>query len=214
MSSNFEIKGGAKGTHWDQYIISADQLANYLSKDILGLPIKADFVTLHGPAGGCFVEMNISIDNADFTTEPAQGNYVENFLAKNSTGIQAKQDVINALKPFMFPSDWTRILSDPIKLRDLAAVGIVGDALQRIRQFAIFRKSETYNAWVITLNTENLIRDFFSNPTTGKVEGDLKITSVTGDRAPGIQWEVFINRDNTRTVDNTISIDAIFNSIR
>ena len=78
----------------------------------------------------------------------------------------------------------------------------------------MFKKSETYNAWVITLNTENLIRDYFSDPKTGKVAGDLKVTSVTGERAPGIQWEVFINRDSTRTIDNTISIDAIFNSIR
>lgn len=211
---DFEIKGGVKGTRWDQYIITADQLANYLAKEVLGLPIKADFVTLHGPAGGCFVEMNISIDNADFTKAPTAGDYVESFLAANSSGIQAKKDIIDNLRPFMFPEDWSRILSDPVKMRELASVGIMGDALQRIRQFSMFKKSETYNAWVITLNTENLIRDYFSDPKTGKVAGDLKVTSVTGERAPGIQWEVFINRDSTRTIDNTISIDAIFNSIR
>lgn len=210
----FITKGGAKPTHWEQFNVSADQLANYLAKDVLGIPVRADFVTCHGTAGGCFVIMNISIENDDLTSAPQPGNYVDNFLSKNSAGILFKQDVIKAIEPFMFPEDYTKIVTDPIKMKALADIGICGAAFEQIRRFCRFRKSEAYNAWVISLNTENLIRDFFADPTTGKVEGDLKITAVTGERAPGIQWEIFINRDSTKTIDTTVSVDTIFQATR
>lgn len=212
--AEFTTKGGAKPTHIERFTITCDELAHYLERDVLGIPVKADFVTTHGVAGGCFVVMDIALDDADLTSAPQTGNYVDTFLSKNSSGVLFKQDILTAIEPFMFPEDYSKIISDPVRMKQLADIGILGATFNHIRQHCRFRKSETHNMWAIALNTENLIRDFFSNPTTGKVDGELKIVSVTGDKAPAIQWEIEINRDNVRSIDSLITVDAIFKSIR
>lgn len=214
---DFITKGGAKSTFIERFEISADQLANHVQKDVLGLPIRADFVTLHGPSGGCSVVMLISIQNSDFTASAVSGNnYVDKFLEQNSASIMAKQDIIKALEPYMFPDQkqWVKITADKEACEKLAHVGICNQALQSIVTYSEFRKSELYNEWVVMLNTENLIKDYLSDPTTGKVEGTLEIKSVTGERAPALKWEVEINRSETRSFDDTVSLDAIFASAR
>lgn len=212
--AEFITKGGAKPIHIERFVVTCDELAHYLEREVLGLPIKAEFVTTHGVSGGCFVVMDIAIDDADLTAAPVTGNYVETFLSKNSAGVLFKKDVLDAIAPFMFPEDYSRIITDPMKMKQLSDVGILGATLTHIRQHCRFRKSETHNMWAIALNTENLIRDYFANPTTGKVEGELIIKSVTGERSPEIQWLVEINRDNVRSLDSAVTIDAIFKSIR
>ena len=214
MAQTYEIRGNSKMTQVDTDTISADQLARYLEAEVLGFPIKADFITTHGPNGGCYVVMDITIADEYIASQPSSGNYVEKFLAKNSSAIQFKADIVKALKPFMFPTDWTKVLADPVSLNQLNQKGIMGSALAHIRQFADFRKSERYNEWAIALDTEKLLRHYYSNPTSGEIEGRFTISHVTGERAPGITWDIAIVRDGSRTSNDGVTVDAIFRSIR
>lgn len=214
MAKSYEIRGNSKMTQIDRDTISADQLAQYVESEILGLPIKADFITTHGVNGGCFVVMDVAIDDQYLTSQPSTGNYVETFLAKNSAAVSFKADILKALKPFMFPTDYTKIMNSPEKMHQLANVGIIGGTLTHIRQFAEFRKSERYNSWAIALNTEEILKHYYSNPTTGEMEGQFRIIEVAGERAPGITWTVEIIRDGSHTSTAGVTVDAIFKSIR
>ena len=214
MAQTYEIRGNSKMTQVDTDRISADQLARYLEAEVLGFPIKVDFITTHGPNNGCYVVMNVTIADEYIASQPQSGNYVEKFLAKNSSAIQFKADVVKAIKPFMFPTDWTRVLANEAATNQLTAIGIMGSTLAHIRQFADFRKSETYNEYAIALDTEKLLRHYYSNPTTGEIEGKFAITAVSGERGSAITWDIAIVRDGSRSSNDGVTVDAIFRSIR
>ena len=84
MAKDYAIRGNSKMTQVDRDTITSDQLAQYLEAEILGCPIKTDFITTHGPGGGCYVVLDLTIHDQYLTQQAQTGNYVENFLAKHA----------------------------------------------------------------------------------------------------------------------------------
>lgn len=214
MAKDYAIRGNSKMTQVDRDTITSDQLAQYLEAEVLGCPIKTDFITTHGPGGGCYVVLDLTIHDQYLTQQARTGNYVENFLAKHAAASKFNGGIIDALKPFMFPEDWTRVLSSEEAMKKLTDIGILGGTLSHIRMHSVFRKSETYNEWAIALDTEKLLRHYYSNPTTGEMEGQFRIVEVAGERAPGITWTVEIIRDGSIMSSAGVTVDAIFRSVR
>ena len=85
MAQTYEIRGNSKMTQVDTDRISADQLARYLEAEVLGFPIKVDFITTHGPNNGCYVVMNVTIADLSHHQETTLRSSLQRTLQQSSS---------------------------------------------------------------------------------------------------------------------------------
>ena len=99
-----ETKGGLKLKAYFKTTISASDVVNYLTNDVLQLPIKASLRTIHGPGKGCYVitVLSIAADDIAVTTKPT--NYSEKVMDAFGSNTKYKKDVIDKINAFKLPT--------------------------------------------------------------------------------------------------------------
>jgi hypothetical protein len=216
-------KGNLKTLPVDHHIVSSSDIVEYLQNQ-LGFRFDCDFQLWDNRAdwekpmttNKCYVVMRVIFRPEDIRiVEPIQ-TYVDKVMEENASGIRFKDDVVEVLKQFMFPSNIALVRQQPDTLQRLAEQGIYGDRLERlIRRPDIFY-DQVNKRFGVYLRPELIIKDMCKDADTDKIDGVMAFGYVSdaGNNAAAITWGVNVYH-NIRSVSSSgVSIDAVFNSIR
>lgn len=211
ISNNVSTKSGINPIPVNNYLISANDVADYLQKT-LGFEIKYDFTRWTGVTPEfSYVRMRVLIKPSDITMSAAdKKSYVDKILAENASGIMFKDNVISEIKPFMYPDTIANVVRDPAVLARLAQRGVYGENLKDLIVNSTLNYNRNVDVFMVALQPEKIIVDMLSNPTTGKPDGELTIIAVEGSSTETIRWKVEVSNVNRFAVANDISIDQIF----
>jgi hypothetical protein len=196
----------------DRYIISGNQIVSYL-QDQLGFPVCADFTRWTGvTANHSCVRMRVAIANKDIVAaQPAATTYADRVLQENAAGFNFKSDVTDVLDKFMYPVDFSRILSDQSKVQQMYVYGMYGDRLQEVIKFSKLAFVQEQKMWRVYLRPEAIIKDMLADPTTGEIDGSFAITGVFGTSTDTVRWEIEINKGGMANTEmGVVSIDKLF----
>lgn len=197
----------------DRYVISSSQVVSYLQRQ-LGFPIIADFTRWTGvTANHSYVRMRVGIANKDIVAANVQPtSYVERVLQENAAGTNFKSNVIDVLKPFMYPESLNNILQDAAKVNNMYTYGLYNDRLEEISKYTKLALVQDQKMWRVYLRPEKIIEDMLSEEDTGKVDGTFEITGVFGAETDSIRWEVEIIKSGEmrNTELGVVSLDKLF----
>ena len=192
-----ETKGGLKFKTLFTTTISASDVVNYLTNDVLQLPVKVSLRTIHGAGKGCYVITILS----------------------NGANRAYKKDIIDKIVPFKFPTPEQFALSmrNRETAQKLADIGIWGNTLRDINFFSDFRESKQTGFHVIYLDTEKIIKQMAEDPLENKIQGQFEINAVYGEKDEAIRWDVSIKAGMPGNVGNrpfNVTIDKIIATAR
>lgn len=215
-----ETKGGLKLKAYFKTTISASDVVNYLTNDVLQLPIKASLRTIHGPGKGCYVitVLSIAADDIAVTTKPT--NYSEKVMDAFGSNTKYKKDVIDKINAFKLPTPEQFALSmrTPALAQQLTDMGIWGKNLEDINFFSSLRYSPQTGYYVIYLDTEKIIKQMAQDPIDDVIKGNLSINAVYGEKDEAIRWDISIDAGNGGGHFNNrpfnVSIDKIIATAR
>ena len=130
-------KGGLKFKVRYDTTISATDVINYISNDVLQLPVKPSLRTIHGPGKGCYVIAVLAFAAEDIAVTAAPTSFTDKVLVGYGSGTKYKKDVLDKIKPFMLPTPDQFALSmrNPEFAKRLADIGIWGNNLKEINTF-------------------------------------------------------------------------------
>lgn len=196
---SYPSKAGVKWNIVTEKPISANDVLNYLTNEVLGFNIKAEMLTWHGPAQGCYVVTKLAIPASEIAVSAAPTNFVEKVMDGYGANIKFKKDILDLLAPFRFPEVEALDLAmrDPIRGKALASLGISGDNFKQLKLFRDFRYSPETGYYIVYLDTDKILRQMCEDPATNKVDGNFRITKVYGEKDEQIRWEVRVVRDGS-----------------
>lgn len=197
----------------DRYVITSSQVIKYL-QDQLGFNVGYDFTRWVGVSvDQSYVRMRVIFNPKDIVASISTSNYVDNLLAQNGAGVQFKDTVINALRPYMYPENIAYAQTTQEELDRRYIIGIVGDRWDEIVRFSKLTLNRKANLYRLYLRPERIIADMLSNPSTDKIDGNMKIIAVYGTTSDTIRWEVVVEKKgNSFTSPTALSMDQIFNN--
>lgn len=195
----------------DRYVITASQVVKYL-QDQLGFNIGYDFTRWVGVATeSSYVRMRVVFNPKDIIADTGSGDYVDRILASNGAGMQFKDTVIAALKPFMFPDNTAYAQKSQDEVDRMYLIGIFGDRWEEILRFSKLTYNPKANLFRLYLRPERIIYDMLADPANDEVDGNMSIIAVSGTTSDTIRWEVAVERKNTAfTAGTDLSMDQIF----
>ena len=202
-------KAGIKPIPVEQYAITSANVTDYLENE-LGCKILTDYTRWTGPdATVSYVRMRAVFRPEDIEAKETLTDYASKFLAEQNADIKFKDTFVDAIKPFMYPTNTREILMNPNNTESLIQRGILGDRAREILKYYKFDFSRRYNLWTVYLRPERIIFDMLKNPETDKIDGVASIVRVTGTTSDTIQWIVNVSNKG-RAVTTTLDIDEIF----
>lgn len=192
------------GLNWKGHFtstISASDVVNHLTNEVLHLPIKASLRTIHGPAKGAYVVTVLSLRAEDLAVSATPTNYAEKVMDAWGKNIKLKKDIIDKITPFMFPSpeQMANAMRNPITAQNLTNLGFWGANLEDINRFSRFRFSPQTGFYVIYLDTEKIIKNMCEDPLENKLPGEFAIKMVYGERDEEIHWDIQLDINNIKT---------------
>lgn len=225
MSTNntlptLNTKGGLKFKVRFDTTISASDVVNYISNDVLHLNVKASLRTIHGPGKGCYVIAVVGFAAEDIAVTAAPDNYASKVLTSFGSGTKFKKDVLDLIEPFKLPTPEQFALSmrNPAHAQKLADIGIWGDNLKEINTFSTLRYSPQTGYYVIYLDAEKIIKSMAEDPLDNQINGTLAINAVYGEKDEAIRWAVTIDAGNDTPKANNrpfnVTIDQIIATAR
>ena len=138
-------------------------------------------------------------------------DFVDRTLNEYSAGMTFKDEVLETLKPFMYPANIGDLRNYPEVLQHLYEYGVYGDRLSEIIEFSKLNYSKEAGFFRVYLRPERIITEMLADPNTNEIAGNMAITRVLGDTPETFQWEVQVTED--RGISTTgISIDKIFSA--
>ena len=191
-------KGGLNIKTTYKSTISASDVVNYITNEVLHLPVKASLRTLHGSGKGAYVITILCIAAEDIAVTTTPTNYEEKVMNAYGAGTKFKKEVLDLLKPFMLPTpeEINLAMRNPDIVRHFANIGIWGDNLAHINQFSRLRFSPQTGYYVIYLDTEKIIKQMAEDPLDNEIKGNLSIKAVYGEKDEAIRWDVEIDAGN------------------
>lgn len=213
---------GIKRQPVDRYIISSAQVLQYLQNK-LGFQVGADFIRWTGvTANHSYVLMRVVIDPKDIVAaQPASQLWAEKQLQENAAGIMYQEDVIETLRPFMFPEilDPNRLSRE--ELEKMYKYGVYGQNLADIITKSKLTYSPEVKLFRVFLRPDMIIQSMLAEPTSNRIvmEGDdgqvypakLAITGVFGVESDTIRWEVEVSRGSMANTEiGIIDFEKIF----
>ena len=142
-------------------------------------------------------------------------DYVGKFLQEYSAERNLNKNVMDALKPFMYPPNMRQIYMSQNydKLKHLNELGVVGEKLDELVKWSqinyVRDQSTGKDYYRIYLAPEKIVFDGLTNAETGKIDGTLYIRRIYGTKTE--QFRLLVERvltDNTVTDD--LSVDQIY----
>jgi len=200
----------------DRYRISSTEVIKYL-QDQLGFVVDYDFTRWTGISpDNSYIRLRIVIAHDDIVARNTSRDYVDKVLEENAAGIRFKDNVINTLKPFMYPLNMQDIRNKPEQMARFEALGIVGPRLDEIIRYSKLTYHRETNSFGLYLRAERIIADMLTDPNTGVINGDMEILGVFGTTPETFRWEVAVTRNRSgasATGHTGISLDQIFATI-
>jgi hypothetical protein len=211
MATTVSNKAGIQPIPCDRYTITASQVVKYL-QDQLGFNVGYDFTRWVGvSADQSYVRMRVVFNPKDIVADTSSSDYVDKILAAKGAGIQFKDTVMAALKPYMFPENlgFAQTTQDEIDRRYV--LGIAGDRWEELLRFAKLTYNPQAKLFRLYLRPERIIADMLADPATDKIDGNMSITGVSGTTSDTIRWEVSVEKKNSEFVAGSdLSMDQIF----
>jgi hypothetical protein len=190
------------------YKYSTGDITNYL-RNQLGFDVAVDYRRWTGiTANHSYVRMRVVILPKDIIMPITSNNFTDRILNENSAGMTFKKEVIETLKPYMYPANIDQLKAHPETLRHLYEYGVYGDRLEEIIRYAKLDYSKDAGFFRLYLRPERIIADMLSDPDTNKIDGQMAITRVLGETQETFQWEIQVTSNTGLSGD--ISIDKIF----
>lgn len=215
-----ETKGGLKLKTVFKTTISASDVVNYITNDVLRLPIKASLRTIHGPGKGCYVITVLSLAAEDLAVTTTPTSYTEKVMDAFGSNTKYKKEVLDKIEPFKLPTPEQFALSmrSPEHAKQLANIGIWGENLRDINFFSSLRFSPQTGYYVIYLDTEKIIKQMAEDPLDAEIKGNLSINAVYGEKDEAIRWDITIDAGdgsgNFSKRPFNVSIDRIIATAR
>ena len=208
----------------DHYTITSGQVTKYL-QDQLGFQVAAEYTRWTGvhPIFS-YVRLRVVIRAQDIEASSAQANnWAERVLAENSAAIQFQDNVVAALKPFMYPDGAAGFnLDDQNVIQKLYQYGIYGEKLQELITLSKLRKVPEKGVYLLYLRADEIIKKMLKEPTSGKfmledengkpIEGNFAIIGVTGTESNTISWDCTISSDKIATEIGMLDFEHLFSS--
>lgn len=217
---NYPSKAGVKWNIITEKAISANDVLNYLTNDVLGFNVKASMLTWHGPARGCYVVTKLAIPAAEIAVTTAPTNFMDKVLDAYGVNVKFKKDILDLLEPFRFPEVEALDLAmrDPVKGKSLTYLGISGKTFEELKLYRDLRYSPETGYFIVYLDTEKILRQMCEDPKKNAVDGNFKVTKVFGEKDEQIRWEVRVVRDGSNDATTgglfDVSIDRIIATAR
>ena len=205
-------KANIKPVPEERYIITSSDVVKYL-QDQLGFTIASDFTRWTGVSEDrSYVRMRVVFNPVDIIARNTSTDYVDRILSENAAGIRFKDNVIDTIRPFMYPSTVGDLANHPDDLNRLFQIGLYNERLSEIIKYSKLNYCRESNVFLLYLRPERIIVDMLADPSTNKIDGDLSIIAVHGTTSETIRWDVSVTKNKNSFGTTDISIDALFNN--
>jgi hypothetical protein len=218
-------KANLKQIPVEHYVVSSSEVTEHLQNQ-LGFPIDADFKLLdnRGPfekpmaTEKCYVVMRVVIRPDDIRVKGKSEGYVDQVLKETAAGMMYKDDILEILKPFMFPENMAQVDRMPEKLQQLAEQGIAGSRLDELKRRPRLFYDQVNQRFGLYLRPECIIKDIVARhygDENGVFKGVMGFGYLSGDNqnAAAITWGVNIY-ENMSNTPSGVTIDAVFAGIK
>ena len=197
-----------------EFAVSSSDIIRYLEGKLRFKFAAYDFMIWNSAVQGLgYVRMRVVMRPEDVVHIPNTTSFVDKFLAANAVGLEYRDDVMDVLPPFMYPNTIGNLWNDPASLQRLEQQGIYGERLMELVNHHKPVYDKNTNTIGLYIRPEKIISDMLADPDTGRIDGNMVIGRVDGDRsAPTntVTWHVTISKENSTTTTG-IQIDRIFN---
>lgn len=206
----------------ERYVISATDVANYLQTQVLGFNIGTGYRVFFGiDRMPHYIEMVISIAEKDIVMDNPNPDYVDRALMKNGASVPLKDNVLTALKQFMYPSNMDMIRNIPEARNRMQYLGVFGEALDKLinesKLTCAIDKTTGKRIFAVALDASKIIADMLADPTTDEPAGKVVTLGVAGKMdnngnadASTIKWDVALVKTTNSSPVSGVAIDAIF----
>ena len=218
-------KANLKTLPVEHHIVSSSDVVEYLQNE-LGFAFDCDFKLLDNRAewekpttvNKCYVIMRVVFRPEDICVPDSTGDYVDYVLKETGSGRRFKDNVIEQLKPFMFPENMPQARQDPVKLQQFAEMGLYGEDLERLMRRPRLFYDQVNDRFGLYLRPERIIADMCADPATDKIDGVMAFgyVSNSANNAAAISWGVNVYHGNTviGTNGSGVTVEAVFNGIK
>ena len=197
----------------DIYPITCADIRRYLEDDVLGFKLHGlDVRKWNSPNGvGSYAVIRISIHSKNILLNQNPKSAVDKLLAQESMFREYDKDVLNLLKPFMFPKNIAQAKQSYEVLAQLWERGIDMRALDAIIKFTEINPVEGYPYHIGFLRPEKIIEQMLEDPATGKIDGDFCIpySNVFGHDENDFMWFPVISHEGETR--QPVSLDVLYN---
>lgn len=223
MANNVPVLNTKGGMNWRAKFdttVSATDVVNHLTNEVLHLPIKASLRTIHGPAKGAYVITVLSIAAEDLAVTANPTNFAEKIMDAYGSNVRFKKEILDKIEPFKLPTpdQFANLMRNPVSAKALTDLGFWGANLQDINRFSSFRYSPQTGFYVIYLDTEKILKQMCEDPIDGELKGKFEINTVYGERDEAIRWDITLSTGNGnanyRTGAFNVTIDNILSTAR
>lgn len=198
------------------YEISVGDIQKYLEDEILGFKIATAWKRWTGiSAYSSYLRMRVVISPKDIEVAEHRNDYVGRVLREYSAERNLNKNVMDSLKPFMYPANMKQIYmaQNYDKLKHLNDLGVVGDKLDELvnwSQINYVRDNNTGKDYYrLYLAPEKIVFDGLTNAETGKIDGTLYIRRIYGTKEE--QFRLLVERVLTNnSVTEDLSVDQIY----
>lgn len=198
----------------DIYPITCADIRRYLEDNVLGFNLhNLDVKKWNSPNGrASYSVIRISMFPKDVAIQKTSTDYVDKVLAEESLYKDLNDDVINGLKPFMFPKNMIQAKQSLEVLAKLWERGIENENLDSIIRFSQITYVQKYNMYICYLRPEKIIEQMLEDPTTGKIEGAFGIpyTNVYGTNEQDMVWYPVISHEGD--ISEPVSLDVLYST--
>ena len=204
----------------EYFPVSCGDLEKFLEEQILGVRVKSDFLAWTGFRNDLnYVRMRVAIRYEDFvSTKDLADDYASRFLRENNKGYKLDEGLFKAIKPFMYPENFswdTLPREDAYRLNALGVSGENFNELVRNSRMTLVTEPETGKKFFrLYLRPEALVVAYVATAPSASTNSYTQIQAVRGTPDNYI-WDTYrVTGDSDSfgdfNSDRNISLDKVF----
>lgn len=203
-------KSGIERDPEDKFTISTTAVQKYLMESILGVTkgVGCDFRRFTGISPDhSYVSMRVILEPSILVKKENPKYAGEKILAEYSSDSYIRSDVIESLKPFMYPDI---NMNDTANLQRLFAIGLGGEHIAEIQRYGKLTYIQDANVYGVLLRPERIIDDMLSDPTSTE-KRSWGVQKVEGTTSDTITWTCIVDRGGFKKAMPTgLNFDTFF----
>jgi len=193
----------------DRFTFSSSAVDKYLTDTILGVNsgVTCEFTRWTGmSANENYVRMRVILDPKVVVKVDKPVYQGERILNEYASSTNVRADIIEALKPYMYPEINNQ---DITNLQRLLIQGLSQERLNEIARFRTLTYIQECNLFGIYLRPERIIADMISDPDSDTPR-DWHIESVSGTTSDTISWKIVVDRGMKNVISGNVKFDHFF----